>query len=103
MSAFHPVSSQSLSITEAATAGLPALVRTAEAGTDIVLNRHGQPVALVVSTQRAAEIDELKQDLIDVALLLARAATDNGSRTDLDVAIEAFGFSREELESLSHS
>ena len=39
----------------------------------------------------------LEKDLCDSLLVLARAATDNGDRTDLDDVIEAFGFTRAEL------
>jgi len=55
-------------------------------------------VAEVVS---ADEMDELRRDrdtLRDAALVMARFATDSGVRTDLDQAMKAFGFTREELE-----
>jgi prevent-host-death family protein len=88
----------SVSVTEAARRGVAGLVRDAEAGQDIVVARRGQPVAAVIGMRRLTQLRELERDLRDVALVLARAATDNGHRTDLDSAIAAFGFARAELE-----
>lgn len=87
-----------LTITEASQTGVSGLVSSAEAGDDVVLSRHGNPVAAVVS---ARELDELRQDrdsLRDAALVMARLATDSGTRTDLDQAMEHFGIDRAELE-----
>lgn len=47
---------------------------------------------------RAAIPTPLEVDLRETALILSRAATDTGDRTDLDEAITAFGFDRAELE-----
>jgi hypothetical protein len=44
------------------------------------------------------ELAELEADLRSAALVLARAATDNGQRTDLDDVIATLGFNRSELE-----
>ena len=93
---FHPTA---VSVTEAATRGVAGLVRDAEAGEDIVVSRHGRPVAAVVSMRRLAQLRELERDLRDVALVLARVATDNGHRTGLDATITAFGFDRSVLQS----
>lgn len=41
---------------------------------------------------------EIGRDLRDSALIMARVATDTGTRTNLDAVIEAFGYTREELE-----
>ncbi|GCE44800.1 hypothetical protein I1A62_14895 [Rhodococcus sp. USK10] len=41
------------------------------------------------------------RDLRDLALVLTREATDTGRRTDLDAAIERYGFTRAELASES--
>ena len=87
-----------LSISDASRAGVSALVSSAEQGHDVALARHGRVVAEVVS---ADEIDGLRRDrdtLRDAALVMARFATDSGVRTDLDQAMKAFGFTREELE-----
>lgn len=95
MLAFHP---HSVSVTEAATRGVSRLVRDAERGDDLVVERHGKAVAAVVSMRHLEEIRELETDLRDAVLLLARAATDTGHRTDLNAAITALGFDRGELE-----
>jgi prevent-host-death family protein len=87
-----------LSVTEAANRGVPALVKNAEQGDNVIVARHGKPVAAVVSIERVDQLRELETELRDIALVLARAATDNGKRVSLDDAIAAFGFDRAELE-----
>jgi prevent-host-death family protein len=87
-----------LTVTEAASMGVPRLLRDAEAGTDIIVSRRNRPIAAVVSMERLAELRRLESDLRDLTLILARAATDDGSRTSLDDAITAFGFDRQTLE-----
>lgn len=87
-----------VSVTEAASRGVPKLVRDAERGEDVVVERHGKAVAAVVSMHRLDQIKRLEKDLHDSVLLLARVATDAGARTDLGDAIAAFGFDRAELE-----
>ncbi len=51
------------------------------------------------SIQRLEELRALEGELREMALVLARNATDDGVRIGLDDAIEAFGFTRAELES----
>lgn len=87
-----------MTISEAARAGISSLVASAEQGQDIVLSRHGRVVAEVVSTEEIEQLREDRRTLRDAALVMARVATDSGVRTDLDTAMEAFGFTREELE-----
>lgn len=87
-----------VSVTEAATRGVSKLVRDAERGEDVVVERHGKAVAAVVSMRHLDEIRRLENDLHDSVLLLARVATDTGVRTDLDEAFTSFGFDRAELE-----
>lgn len=87
-----------LSVTEASSRGVAGLLRDSERGADTVVERHGRPVGAVVSIQHFSELRELEQDLKSAALVLSRAATDNGHRTDLDDIIAAFGFTREELQ-----
>ncbi|WP_210603048.1 type II toxin-antitoxin system Phd/YefM family antitoxin [Brevibacterium oceani] len=87
-----------LTISQANQTGISGLVSSAESGEEITLSRHGRPVASVVATH---ELEELKRDsesLRDVALVMARMATDSGVRTDLDQAMDHFGISRTELE-----
>ncbi|MGO1972582.1 MAG: type II toxin-antitoxin system Phd/YefM family antitoxin [Propionibacteriaceae bacterium] len=87
-----------VSVTEAATRGVSSLVRAAEHGEDVVVERHGKAVAAIVSMAHLEEISRLEQDLRESVLLLARMATDSGARTDLDAAIETYGLDRAELE-----
>lgn len=74
------------------------MVRAAEHGEDVVVERHGKAVAAIVSMAHLEEINRLEQDLRESVLLLARLATDSSARTDLDTAIKAFGLDRAELE-----
>src|SRR3954454_22259552 len=87
-----------VSVTEAAKCGVPRLVKDVELGEDIVVERHSKAVAAVVSMRHLGELRRLEADLREAALLLSRAATDTGHRTDLDEALNAFGFDRAELE-----
>jgi prevent-host-death family protein len=89
-----------LSVTEAAQRGVAGLVHEAEQGSDVIVTRRQQPVVAVVSMRRLDEIDEAVADLRDLALVLARTATDSGRRTALDDVLAAFGHTRESLESL---
>ena len=63
---------ETLSITEASGRGIADLARTAEFGTDIVLTRHGKPVAAIMSMHRLAKLDELEKELRDAALEFTR-------------------------------
>ncbi len=87
-------------IAEASRRGVSKLVADAENGHATILQRHSQPVAAMISFHELQRLQEIERDLVDVALVLARAATDNGRRTSLDAAIEALGFSREQLVSM---
>jgi prevent-host-death family protein len=86
-----------LTVTEATKRGVAGLVADAERGADLVVTRHRQPVAAVVGVRRLAELEEAAADLRDLALVLARAATDTGRRTSLDDVLTAFGHTRESL------
>lgn len=86
-----------VSVTEAAQRGVAGLVADAEAGSDVVVTRRQQPVAVLVSFQRLAQIDTVISDLHDLALVLARSATDTGHRTSIDDVLTAFGHTRESL------
>lgn len=87
-----------MTITEASRAGLSSLVASAQGGNDITLSRHGKVVAEVVSAEKISELRRDRDTLRDAALVMARFATDTGIRTDLDEAMESFGFTRAELE-----
>jgi prevent-host-death family protein len=93
----RPVASHVLSVSEATALGVAGLVREAELGEDVFVSRRGRPVAVMVSVERLEGLRKLESDLRDVALVMTRVATDNGTRIGLDEAITALGFSREEL------
>ena len=61
-----------VSITEAAVRGISDVARDAESGIDIILTRHGKPVAAMISMNRLAKLDELEQELREAALEFAR-------------------------------
>lgn len=92
------LTNHSVSVSAANERGVSGLIRDAESGRDVVVERHGRPVAAIVGMGRLAELIELEADLRSAALVLARAATDTGARTDLDTVIAAFGLDRGELE-----
>jgi prevent-host-death family protein len=90
--------SQTMSVSQATSRGVAGLLKDAEHGEAVIVARHGQPVAAVIGMARLQELRALESDLRDAMLILTRAATDPGTRTSLDEAIEAFGFSRADLE-----
>lgn len=85
-------------MTAATGRGVAGLVKDAEGGEDIIVERHGRPVAAVISVEHFEELHRLRADLTDAALVLARELSDSGNRTDLDNVIAGFGFDRAELE-----
>ncbi len=89
-----------LAISEASRRGVSKLVADAEGGHTTILRRHSEPVAAVISYQELLRLRAVERDLVDVALVLARAATDNGRRTSLDGVIEDLGYTREQLQAM---
>ena len=87
-----------MTITEASRAVLSSLVASAEAGNDVPLSRHGRVVAEVVSAEEISSLRRDRDTLRYAALVMARFATDSGVLTDLDQAMDFFGFTRAELE-----
>ena len=83
-----------LSVTEASRRGVARLVADAAHGTEVVVERHGRPVAAVVAFERFTELEQLRDDLRDLALVIARAADDDGRRSQLDDVVDAFGRAR---------
>lgn len=99
MSTFaNPRVERTLSVTAASSRGVAGLVKDAERGEDIVVQRHGRPVAAVISVDQLDELNRLRGDLLAASLILARQLSDSGNRTDLDDAIATLGFDRAELE-----
>ena len=60
---------------------------------------HGPQLYFSPATWATLQRD-LKSDRWDLALVLARAATDTGERTSLDEVLAAFGHTRESLAAL---
>lgn len=89
-----------LPIAAASRRGVSRLVTDAENGHATILQRHAEPVAAVISFHELQRLQGLERDLVDVALVLTRAATDTGRRTSLDETIESLGFTREHLASV---
>ena len=89
---------RAMSVTAANERGVSGLLKDAEAGADIVVERHGRPVAAIVSMRHLRELSALEADLRSAVLVLARAATDSGELIDLDTAMTTLGFDRAELE-----
>ena len=84
-------------MTEATRRGVAGLVADAESGQTLVVTRRRQPVAAVVGMRQLNAIEETATDVIDLALALARAATDSGRRTSMDDVLAAFGHTRESI------
>jgi prevent-host-death family protein len=91
-------SAESVTVTEASRLGVSDLVRRASQGHDIVVEKHGTPVAAVIGLARFEQLEDLEADLRSAALVLSRLATDNGVRIGLDEVIDSLGFNRAELE-----
>ncbi len=89
-----------IGVTEAQGRGVSRLAADAEAGHATVLRRHSVPVAAVIRYHEVQRLSSLERDLVDVALVLTRAASDSGARTSLDAAIESLGFTRVGLEAM---
>ena len=89
-----------MSVTEAAQRGVAGLVTEAEQGSDVVVTRHQRPVAAVIAYYRLEELSQAAEDLRDLALVLARHATDSGARTSFDDVLHAFGHTHDSLAAL---
>jgi prevent-host-death family protein len=81
---------EELSVTAASTRGIARLVADAAHGGEVVVTRHGSPVAAVVGIEHLEELDRLRDDLRDLALVIGRTAGDDGRRTQLDDVVDAF-------------
>ncbi len=89
-----------LSVTEATQRGIARLVAEAEHGSDVVVTRRHRRVAALMSIEHLAELDEALEDMRDLALALARAASVGERRTSLDEVLTAFGHTRDSLAAL---
>ncbi len=87
-------------MTEATRRGVSGLVSDTQEGKTVVVTRHHEPVAAIVSMEQLAAAEELRDDLRDLALAVSRQVTDGGARTDFDQVLAAFGHTRESLSEL---
>lgn len=86
-----------ISVTEASARGVARLAADAAHGTEVVVTRRGAPLAAVVSIERLTALDDLRDDLRDLALVIGRGADDDGRRTGIDDVLTAFGQTRDAL------
>jgi prevent-host-death family protein len=56
-----------MSVSDVATRGVSGPVKDAEHGEDVIVARHGRPVAAVVSMARLEQLRSLESELRDVA------------------------------------
>lgn len=89
-----------ISISDANKLGVSGLVRQAEQGHEQVVLRNNKPIAAVVSMERLEQLQQLQEDLLDVALAAARMLTTSDQRHSLDEVLERFGYNREQLRDL---
>ncbi|GAA4686504.1 prevent-host-death family protein [Phytohabitans rumicis] len=90
----HP---REVSVTEATQRGVAGIISDAEAN-DILVTRRNQPVAAIVSIQRIRRIERVLDDVRDLTLAMARAATDDGARISFDDVLAAYGLTRADLD-----
>lgn len=89
---------ETLTVTQATERGVSAILRQAREGNDLIVEKHGVPIAAVIGISRFEELEELERDLRSAALVMARLATDDGKRSTLDEVLTSFGFDRATLE-----
>jgi prevent-host-death family protein len=81
---------EEISVTAASARGIARLVADAAHGSEVVVTRHGHPVAAVVGIEQLEGLSRLRDDLRDLALVIGRTAGDDGRRTRLDDVADAF-------------
>jgi prevent-host-death family protein len=86
-----------ISISQANKIGISALIREAEEGNERIVLRNNKPVAAVVGIERLEELQQMRDDLLDVALAAARVLTAGPQRHSLDDVLAQFGYTREQL------
>jgi prevent-host-death family protein len=86
---------EEISVTTASARGIARLAADAAHGDEVVITRHHRPLAAVVGIERLRTLERLRDDLRDLALVIGRAADDDGRRVPLDEVVEAFGRARQ--------
>lgn len=91
-----------ISISEANKLGISSLIRQAEQGRQRVLLRNNKPVAVVISMAHLEQLQELEEEIADIALTTARMLTTGPERRPLDDILAQFGYTRAALRDLSN-
>lgn len=86
-----------VSISDATKKGISRLVKDVAEGHEPILIRNNKPVAAVISMERLEELEQREDDILDIALGLARWLTAGEQRTSLDEVLTRFGYTREQL------
>lgn len=86
-----------ITLADADRLGVAALIQEAETRHERIVARNNRPVAAVVSMERLNQLEQLKDDLRDASLAMARALTTGPDRHSLDEVLVQFGYTRDEL------
>ncbi len=92
--------SELISISDANKLGVSALVREAEAGRERVLLRNNRAVAVIIGMDQLERLQQMQEDVMDIALTSARMLTTGEQRTTFDDVLTRFGYTREQLADL---
>ena len=86
------------SVSEASALGISGIIRALdEFETNIILERHGKPVAKIISIEEAEALEDLEEDLRLAALALSRSYAPKTSDISISDLAEKFGFDFDEL------
>lgn len=86
-----------VSITDASSKGLSALVDDAIEHGYTIISRRNSPAAAVVSMDRYTALQEAEEDVRDLTVLVDRMLMDDGQRLSMDGVLDKLGYTREEL------
>lgn len=92
--------SRIVSISDASSKGLSALVDDACEYGYTIISRRNAPAAAVVSMDRYTAFQEAEEDVRDLTVLVDRLLMDDGQRVSLDDVLDKLGYTREELEAI---
>ena len=87
-----------LSVTEASAIGVSGIIKALdEHECPVILERHGKPVAKLISIEEADALEDLEEDLRLAALALSRSVPPPVADISLRNLVEGFGFDFDEL------
>lgn len=67
------------------------LVAAAAQGRNVIISKNNRPTAALVGIECLQELEDREENLGLLVLAIARLATDNGNRTELNDFIDEFG------------